>query len=91
MVDWSAAFTSTSNRTAMRHAERQAKEARLRLWRSWEPPRIQGLREFSGEVVEVQSGDTLIVRTSESPRHEIKLSLSSVKAPRLGNPRRPES
>jgi hypothetical protein len=55
---------------------------------------MQGVREFAATVVEVHSGDqlTVVVAADEAggdgAREERRLALASVKAPRVGNPRR---
>jgi hypothetical protein len=49
----------------------------------------QGAREYLAVVVEVHSGDQLTVAAdSGGAKEERRLALSSMKAPRIGNPRR---
>ncbi|EOD09062.1 hypothetical protein EMIHUDRAFT_452958 [Emiliania huxleyi CCMP1516] len=68
----------------LREAERQAKAGRLRLWREYVPP--QAASELLGRVVEVVSGDTLVV--ADAANNETRYSLSSIRCPRMG--REPE-
>jgi hypothetical protein len=62
---------------------RQAKQARLRLWKSYQPASA-GLDEaskvFAGKVVEVGNGDTLTVRLQDGTYK--KIFLSSIRPPR---------
>lgn len=95
MVDWSLAYVSRGEALAMRQAENEGKRAQRRLWRDWSPPQIDGDADFTGVVVEVHSGDQLTVAvsgnnsgTSGGASRERRLALSSVRAPRVGNPRR---
>lgn len=72
-------------------AEREAKSGRLRLWRDYVAP-VSSLaslasssREWTAKIVEIISGDLFVVRdTSVSPPVDRRVSLSSVRAPRLG-------
>lgn len=61
------------------------------VFESYAPPTLTGASEFSGTVVEVVSGDTLIILPSgETYDDESKLkkvSLASIRAPRSGNER----
>lgn len=91
MVDWSLAYVSRGEALTMRQAENEGKRARRRLWRDWSPPQIDGDADFTGLVVEIHSGDQLTVAVSgniSGSSRERRLALSSVRAPRVGNPRR---
>ena len=92
MIDWSANMTSDENRTAMRAAEKGSKQQRLRIWRNWVPPAVQGDRDFVGTVTEVLSGDMMVVLVGAGPNglggEERRICLSSIRAPRIGNARR---
>jgi staphylococcal nuclease domain-containing protein 1 len=78
-------FTSREHVAMLREAERKAREARLGLWRGWSPPVVEGATKFSGTVVEVVSGDTLVVAVGEGPKAvESRISLASLKAPHFG-------
>lgn len=56
MVDWSLVYVSRSDALAMRQAENEGKRARLRLWREWAPPQIDGDADYAGVVVEASGG-----------------------------------
>lgn len=89
MVDWSLVYVTRTEALAMRQAENEGKRARLRLWQHWAPPQIDGDADYTGTVVEVHSGDQISVTVSGDPvGQERRLALSSIRAPRVGNPRR---
>eukprot|EP00708_Paratrimastix_pyriformis_P002077 GAFH01000816.1.p2 GENE.GAFH01000816.1~~GAFH01000816.1.p2 ORF type:complete len:908 (-),score=304.98 GAFH01000816.1:71-2548(-) len=90
-------FTPASIRTlpkaysdSLRAAERDAQQRKARVWANWVPPVVASTtarREYHGICVEVISGDTVSVMpaptaTNPHPREE-RLSLSSIRAPRL--------
>ncbi|CAK9002815.1 Ribonuclease TUDOR 2 (AtTudor2) (TUDOR-SN protein 2) (100 kDa coactivator-like protein) [Durusdinium trenchii] len=91
-VDWSMHFADMQRASRMRAAAQDAKNARLRIWKSYEAPKISGDKTFEGVVSEVVSGDTIVVRVGsaldcvESPWlcEERRVSLSSIRAPRMG-------
>ncbi|KAK3284178.1 hypothetical protein CYMTET_8157, partial [Cymbomonas tetramitiformis] len=91
VVDWSAQMLGKGGAEKLRLAERAAKEQRLRIWRDYVPPPKNSSPilsdSFVGKVAEVFSGDTLIVRDAASGL-ERRVCLSSIRAPRGGNPRR---
>jgi len=76
---------------ALRVAENHAKRTHTGIWHSYAPPVLQSASSIQGTVVEVVSGDTILVLpqgkayTSESVLQ--KVSLASVRAPRVGNER----
>lgn len=89
MVDWSLVYVTRADALAMRQAENEGKRARLRLWQQWAPPQIDGDADYAGVVVEVHSGDQISVTVpGGSIGQERRLALSSIRAPRVGNPRR---
>lgn len=92
VVDWSLTYVSRADAMAMRQAENEGKRSRLRLWRDWTPPQIDGDANYSGTVVEVHSGDQISVTVPPASGsgigEERRVALSSIKAPRMGNPRR---
>ncbi|CEG35517.1 staphylococcal nuclease domain-containing protein 1-like isoform x1 [Plasmopara halstedii] len=93
MADWSSAFTSASARATMRNAEKEAKQQQLRVWRDYELPVLQSVKHVTGTVVEVISGDCIVVYVPTAPtpiEQEKRIYLSSLRAPRLGNARRGE-
>ena len=61
-ADWSMSYTSASAAASIHAAVHVAKNARLRLWKSYTPPVIPGEKTYSGTVAEIVSGDTIIVR-----------------------------
>ncbi|GAB0491607.1 hypothetical protein MMPV_002861 [Pyropia vietnamensis] len=76
---------------ALRAAERTARNARLGVWKDWVAPTTGavppsgGTESWAGRVVEVVSGDMLVIQDERSPSSEPRrLSLASVRAPRLG-------
>lgn len=76
---------------ALRAAERTARNARLGVWKDWVAPATGavapsgGTESWAGRVVEVVSGDMLAIQDERSPTSEPRrLSLASVRAPRLG-------
>lgn len=92
VADFSLQFAGGSTAT-LRAAERSAKVAKLRLWEHYSPTEIRGEKAYEGKVVEVVSGDTIVIavpRPGGSVPEERRVSLSSVRAPRVGNPRRDE-
>ena len=85
VVDWSSQVCPHA--PALRAAERAAKEKRLRIWKDYVPPNHGGdMGEFSGKVCEIVSGDTIVV--IDPTGAERRLSLSSLRCPRMG--REPE-
>eukprot|EP00475_Leptophrys_vorax_P017560 TRINITY_DN2419_c0_g1_i1.p1 TRINITY_DN2419_c0_g1~~TRINITY_DN2419_c0_g1_i1.p1 ORF type:complete len:990 (-),score=358.13 TRINITY_DN2419_c0_g1_i1:152-3121(-) len=84
-VQWSAQITGEA--ALLEAAEREAKEKRTNLWRNAQPEVIAANdnRDFTAKVVQILSGDTLIV--VDSGNVELKLTLSSIRAPRFGNRR----
>lgn len=80
--------TAAGGGLRIRTAERAAKEQRLGLWRDWTPP-VSGSNQakLAGRVVEVVSGDTLVVLVDGAER---RFNLASVRAPRMGNARKEE-
>ena len=68
----------------MRAAESAARAAKLRVWKGYAKPNLGNIdADFEGVVVEVVSGDQVVVLSSSGT--EARVSLSSIKAPRLGN------
>lgn len=89
MVDWSLVYVTRADALAMRQAENEGKRSKLRLWREWSPPQIDGEADYPGVVVEVHSGDQISVTIpGGAVGQERRLALSSIRAPRVGNPRR---
>lgn len=84
-VGWSLEFSE--NAPALRSAERQARDARLAIWKDYVPQNTVGEAEsfFSGQVIEVVSGDliTVMVDGADPTEEPKRISLASVKAPRI--------
>ncbi|CAM9546987.1 unnamed protein product, partial [Discosporangium mesarthrocarpum] len=90
VVDWSLPHVGPGAAPSLRSAENEAKRLRLRLWHSWEPPKIDGDSSYTGQVVEVHSGDqiSVLVGAGTGAGVERRIALSSVRGPKVGNPRR---
>mmetsp|Transcript_574 Transcript_574/g.1819 ORF Transcript_574/g.1819 Transcript_574/m.1819 type:complete len:876 (+) Transcript_574:412-3039(+) len=90
VVEWSAAMMNQASAQKLRNAEREAKQARIRLWKDYVPPPTNSIAivgdEFVGPVIEIVSGDLLMVLGPDGV--ERRVSLSSIRAPRMGNARR---
>eukprot|EP00316_Scyphosphaera_apsteinii_P007722 CAMPEP_0119344144 /NCGR_PEP_ID=MMETSP1333-20130426/106819_1 /TAXON_ID=418940 /ORGANISM="Scyphosphaera apsteinii, Strain RCC1455" /LENGTH=892 /DNA_ID=CAMNT_0007356571 /DNA_START=39 /DNA_END=2717 /DNA_ORIENTATION=- len=84
VVDYSSSLCD--NAPALRAAERTAKERRQRMWKEYVPPN-SGMGEFQGKVVEVVSGDTIIVL--DPSNKECRYSLSSIRCPVMGKEPKP--
>ncbi|OMO52308.1 hypothetical protein COLO4_37280 [Corchorus olitorius] len=97
-VEWSANMMEEDARRRLKTAELQAKKSRLRMWTNYVPPATnsKAIRDqnFTGKVVEVVSGDCIIVADDSlpfgSPLAERRVNLSSIRCPKMGNPRRDE-
>ena len=84
-------------RRKLKAAELQSKKNKLRIWTNYVPPVTNSKAisdNFTGKVVEVVSGDCIIVADDSapfgSPSAERRVNLSSIRCPKLGNPRRDE-
>lgn len=89
LVPWSAAITPDGPKLAQ--AEAKAKQAHLRLWESYVPSEskeAQSGTEFTGKVVQVLSGDTVVIQDDKG--NENRYLLASIRAPKMGNARREE-
>jgi len=91
MSDWSLRMMPSAEVPALRAAENGAKESRSRVWASYQPPKLSGDAEVSGTVIEVLTGDTVNVlpdgEVYDSEDKLVKISLASIRAPRVGNER----
>lgn len=70
----------------LRAAETQAKEKRIRIFAGYVPPESHAKsndfkNELSGQVVEVLSGDTIVI-LDKNTNTEVKVGLSSIRTPR---------
>lgn len=95
--DWSIRFLQLKLASSLRAAEKSAKNKRLNVWKSYVPPTIHGDKEFIGTVGECLSADTFIILVGDQKRSKIgarearRISLSSVRTPRLGRRDRDEA
>ena len=91
MSDWSVRLMSPGDVPALRFAENNAKRTNTGVWHSYAQPRLVGASEILGTVVEVQTGDTVTILPNgmlyDSEDRLIKISLASIRAPRVGNER----
>ena len=80
-----AALGDAALAATLRAAEAEARRDKRRLWRAYEKPSLGGggADDFEGHVVEVTSGDTLVV--GDAAGVERRVSLSSCRAPRPGH------
>merc|ERR1712176_1549057 len=98
-ADWSMEYTTPAYASAIHNAVRAAKMANVRRWKNFVAPVIQGETEYNGVVAEIVSGDTLIVRVGSPDQienspwecDERRVSLSSIRAPRLGRKGEPDA
>ena len=92
--EWSARFLEPLHLAEYRRAEAKAKDARLGIWKDYQKPKISGIAQASGTVIEVVTGDTFTVLPSgtayASESSLLKLSLASIRSPRLGNRQKPD-
>ncbi|XP_019416742.1 PREDICTED: ribonuclease TUDOR 1-like isoform X2 [Lupinus angustifolius] len=97
-IEWSANMMEEEAKRRLKTAELQAKKTRLRVWTNYVPPPSNSKaihdQNFTGKVVEVVSGDCIIVADDSipfgSPLAERRVNLSSIRSPKIGNPRRDE-
>ena len=94
--DWSIRFLQLKTASALRAAEKTAKNKRLNVWKSYVPPTIHGDRDFVGTIGECISADTFVILVGDPKRSKVgsrearRISLSSVRTPRLGRRGRDE-
>jgi staphylococcal nuclease domain-containing protein 1 len=82
-VEWSLNMM-TSGAFKLRESERAARQAKTGLWHSYVPQATNSSKlsdKFTGTVIEVVSGDCLIVKDA-SNNVERRVMVSSIKAPR---------
>eukprot|EP00246_Nothoceros_aenigmaticus_P000016 TRINITY_DN10013_c0_g1_i1.p1 TRINITY_DN10013_c0_g1~~TRINITY_DN10013_c0_g1_i1.p1 ORF type:complete len:994 (+),score=218.35 TRINITY_DN10013_c0_g1_i1:98-3079(+) len=98
VVEWSANMLEEGEKRKLKAAELQVKKDRVRMWVNYVPPAsnstaIQNVN-FTGKVVEVVSGDCIVVADDAAPfgsaQAERRVNLSSIRAPKIGNPKRNE-
>jgi len=88
-ADWSMVYTTMEIASLMRAAVKEAKTQNLRVWKNFIAPQVSGQKVFEGVVLEVVSGDAVIVLVGaqETPWNceERRVYLSSIRVPRRGN------
>ncbi|KAL1196830.1 Ribonuclease TUDOR 1 [Cardamine amara subsp. amara] len=97
-VEWSANMMEEEAKKKLKAAELQCKKDRVKMWSNYVPPATNSKaihdQNFTGKVVEVVSGDCVIVADDAvpfgSPAAERRVCLSSIRSPKMGNPRREE-
>ncbi|XP_051115668.1 ribonuclease TUDOR 2-like [Andrographis paniculata] len=95
-VQWSASLLEEDAQRKLKNAELEAKKSRLRIWTNYVPPVTNSKaihdQNFTGKVVEVASADCIIVADDSisfgDPASERRVNLSSIRGPKMGNPRR---
>jgi len=79
---------------AYRQAEGLAKTARAGVWQTYQKPTISGIAKATGTILEVVTGDTLIILPAgvnyDDETKLLKVSLASIRSPRLGGGRKPD-
>ncbi|KAH9625611.1 hypothetical protein KSS87_016087 [Heliosperma pusillum] len=94
-VEWSGKMLDDKDKKELKSAELEAKKNRIRMWTNYVPPATNSKpihdQNFTGKVVEVVSGDCIIVADDAvpfgSPLAERRVNLSSIRCPKMGNPR----
>ncbi|CAA0811227.1 TUDOR-SN protein 1 [Striga hermonthica] len=95
-VEWSASLLEDEAKRRLKTAELQAKKSRLRIWTNYVPPATNSKaihdQNFTGKVIEVASADCIVVADDSlpfgDPAAERRVNLSSIRGPKMGNPRR---
>ena len=91
MSDWSVRMMNPVDVPALRIAENTAKRTNTGVWHAYSAPQLKGASQISGTVVEVITGDTVSIlpdgQAYDSEDKLIKVSLASIRAPRVGNER----
>lgn len=94
-LDWSAKSLEAKDQKELKSAELEAKKKRIRMWTNYVLPVTNSKaihdQNFTGKVVEIVSGDCIVVAddalSSGGQPAERRVNLSSIKAPKLGNPK----
>ena len=84
-VDWSMGRV-TGGAEKYRNAEKQAKQAKSRLWRNYTAAAAtsdETQKNFAGKVVEVLNGDGLVLKLTDGTQK--KIFLSSIRPPRASD------
>ncbi|XP_074309223.1 ribonuclease TUDOR 1-like [Silene latifolia] len=94
-VEWSGKMLEDKDKKELKSAELEAKKNRIRMWTNYVPPATNSKpihdQNFTGKVVEVVSGDCIVVADDAvpfgSPLAERRVNISSIRCPKMGNPR----
>jgi staphylococcal nuclease domain-containing protein 1 len=83
-VEWSLDLSVC--KTGMRIAERAAREALLGIWKDYVPSanscrKVQGDNSFQARVIEIRSGDKLVIQKAGTHEHT-QVKLASIRCPR---------
>ncbi|CAN7113839.1 unnamed protein product [Brassica rapa subsp. narinosa] len=97
-VEWSANMMEEEAKRKLKAAELKCKKDKVKMWANYVPPATNSKalhdQNFTGKVVEVVSGDCIVVADDAipygSPAAERRVNLSSIRCPKMGNPRREE-
>eukprot|EP00922_Rhytidocystis_sp_ex-Travisia-forbesii_P010570 GHVS01015479.1.p1 GENE.GHVS01015479.1~~GHVS01015479.1.p1 ORF type:complete len:881 (+),score=163.91 GHVS01015479.1:174-2816(+) len=81
--EWSARLTESA--AQLREAMKEAQAKQLRKWKGWEPTVLEGEKTYSARVVEVMSGDCIVLQPLPTPQPERRIYLASLRCPRVGN------
>lgn len=92
-AEWGLNMLTPGASFTLREAERKAKRNRVNMWRTYSPPadapaKLKG--HFSGTVSEIVSGDTIVV-TDSAGGQQRRVSLSSIRTPKIGRRDDPRS
>jgi staphylococcal nuclease domain-containing protein 1 len=91
IADWSVRLMDPTVVPPLRIAENNAKKSHLGVWAFWQAPQLSGESVIEGTCIEVVSGDTIMVLPTgtiyDSEEVLQKISLASIRSPRLGNER----
>jgi staphylococcal nuclease domain-containing protein 1 len=89
MADWSVRLMPAGEVPSLRVAENGAKRTLKGVWHSYAAPVLMNASETQGTVIEVQSGDTVVVlpdgKAYDTEDILLKVSLASIRAPRAGS------
>lgn len=81
LADWS--FNYSTIQPQLRTAEKKAKDGRVRIWKDFTPKAANPVcGEFMGKVIEIVSGDIIVVQDANGS--DRRIGLSSIRVPKLG-------
>lgn len=89
MAEWTVRLMPAAEVPPLRVAENNAKRTGVGLWHSYAPPVLSSASQIRGTVIEVISGDTVLIlpdgKSYVSDENLLKISLASIRAPRVGS------